>query len=157
MSRLSDYGIHVENLNNIGSVTIKGHALPIAFTMETMEYVADIYDNDYAAFERDSSDMLRRANGEFTSSTLSASDLKIMRTLIYAMLRTGGLEDSPQEIFTALGMGQDVLRAYSECMQIFARQNFQEVDLKKSQKPQDLKNSKTLQKNVRRKNRKKKR
>lgn len=155
MARLSDYGIHVDNLSNTGKVVIQGKEFPIAFTMESMEYVADVYDNDYAIFERDSNDMLRRVDGTFNSSSLTQGDLKIMRTLIYAMLRTGGLEETPDTIFKFLGMGNDVLSAYAACMKIFAEQNFQEVDLKKSMKPQDFKTSKTQNAKRKRKNRKK--
>lgn len=157
MARLADYGIHVDDLQNSGKVTIQGHSFPIAFTMQTMEYVADIYDEDFALFERDLQDMLQRADGQFTSSMLNASDLKIMRTLIYSMLRTGGLEESPETIFNFLGMSSDVLNVYAACMEIFAKQNFQVDDLKKSVKPQDYKSSKTPVVNANQKKRKKKR
>lgn len=61
-----------------------------------------------------------------------------MRALIYAMLRTGGLEEDPETIFKFLGMSGEVLSAYSTCMEIFASQTFQVEDLKKSKKPQDF-------------------
>lgn len=53
-----------------------------------------------------------------------------MRALIYAMLRTGGLEEDPETIFKFLGMSGEVLSAYSTCMEIFASQTFQVEDLK---------------------------
>ena len=61
-----------------------------------------------------------------------------MRALIYAMLRTGGLEESPETVFKVVGMNGDVLTAYAACMEIFSDQTFQVEDIKKSKKPQDF-------------------
>lgn len=138
MARLSDYGIHVEDLKNSAVVTIQGAELPISFTMQTMEFIADVYGGDYSQFESDMNAMLSKKEGKISSANLSPSDLKIMRALIYAMLRTGGLEENPETIFKFLGMSGEVLSAYSTCMEIFASQTFQVEDLKKSKKPQDF-------------------
>lgn len=137
MARLADYGINVSDFSNVQEIEIRGTAFPIAFTLETMEYIADVYDGDYAEFEAAMNNMLKKADGKLTSSTLSPADLKIMRALIYGMLKTGGLEETPETIFQFLGMSADVLTAYSACMEIFADQTFQVEDLKKSKKPQD--------------------
>ena len=138
MARLSDYGIHVEDLKNSATVTIQGVEFPISFTMQTMEFIADVYGGDYSQFESDMNAMLYKKEGKISSANLSPSDLKIMRALIYAMLRTGGLEENPETIFKFLGMSGEVLSAYSTCMEIFASQTFQVEDLKKSKKPQDF-------------------
>lgn len=138
MARLSDYGIHVEDLKNSATVIIQGVEFPISFTMQTMEFIADVYGGDYSQFESDMNAMLYKKEGKISSANLSPSDLKIMRALIYAMLRTGGLEENPETIFKFLGMSGEVLSAYSTCMEIFASQTFQVEDLKKSKKPQDF-------------------
>ena len=138
MARLSDYGIHIEDLKNSATVTIQGVEFPISFTMQTMEFIADVYGGDYSQFESDMNAMLYKKEGKISSANLSPSDLKIMRALIYAMLRTGGLEENPETIFKFLGMSGEVLSAYSTCMEIFASQTFQVEDLKKSKKPQDF-------------------
>ena len=138
MARLSDYGIHVEDLKNSATVTIQGVEFPISFTMQTMEFIADVYGGDYSQFESDMNAMLYKKEGKISSANLSPSDLKIMRALIYAMLRTGGLEEDPETIFKFLGMSGEVLSSYSSCMEIFASQTFQVEDLKKSKKPQDF-------------------
>ena len=153
MARLADYGIHVEDLKNSAVVTIQGAEFPIAFTMQTMEFIADVYDGDYSQFESDMNAMLSKKEGQISSANLSPSDLKIMRALIYAMLRTGGLEEDPETIFKFLGMSGEVLSAYSTCMEIFASQTFQVEDLKKSKKPQDLQKTQAKRK-VNKKNRK---
>ena len=103
MAKLADYGIVV---SDTPTVTIKGHQFPILLTMETMEHIADIYDDDYSKFEED-------------------------------MLKTGGLDETPETIFKFLGMNSTVVEVYGACMEVFAAQNFQDVDVKKSKKPQD--------------------
>ncbi|MGC2984319.1 hypothetical protein [Enterococcus faecium] len=154
MARLSDYGIHVEDLKNSATVTIQGVEFPISFTMQTMEFIADVYGGDYSQFESDMNAMLYKKEGKISSANLSPSDLKIMRALIYAMLRTGGLEEDPETIFKFLGMSGEVLSAYSTCMEIFASQTFQVEDLKKSKKPQDFQKAQAKRKKNK-KNRKK--
>ncbi|WP_422698898.1 hypothetical protein ACOX9P_09070 [Enterococcus durans] len=138
MARLSDYGIHMNDFSNVRKVSIRGHMFPVAFTMETMEYISDVYDADYSKFEADTNAMFQKKSGQFSSANLTANDLKIMRALIYGMLRTGGLEETPETIFALLGMGSDVLAAYGTCAEIFSDQMFQVEDLKKSKKPQDF-------------------
>ncbi|EMF0052575.1 hypothetical protein ED263_RS02490 [Enterococcus hirae] len=154
MARLSDYGIHVEDLKNSATVTIQGVEFPISFTMQTMEFIADVYGGDYSQFESDMNTMLYKKEGKISSANLSPSDLKIMRALIYAMLRTGGLDENPETIFKFLGMSGEVLSAYSTCMEIFASQTFQVEDLKKSKKPQDFQKAQAKRKKNK-KNRKK--
>lgn len=138
MAKLSDYGISVKDFSNVRKIVIKNTEFPIAFTMETMEYIADVYGGDYSKFENDMNAMLKKADGKLNSGNLSPGDLKIMRALIYGMLKTGGLDETPEIIFQFLGMNGDVLSAYSTCMEIFADQTFQVDDLKKSKKPQDF-------------------
>ena len=154
MARLSDYGINIDDVSNARKVIIQGHELPVVFTMETMEYIADVYGGDYSQFEADMNSMLKKKQNQITSGNLSASDLKIMRALIYGMLRTGGLEESPGAIFQFLGMNGEVLSAYAACMEIFADQTFQVEDLKKSKKPQDFQKAQTKRKKNKKKRKK---
>ncbi|MCO5478212.1 hypothetical protein IGJ28_000279 [Enterococcus sp. AZ091] len=154
MAKLSDYGI---TLDELPTVTIRGKQFPVDATMETWEYIAEIYDQDYSIFEADMNDMLKRANGKLDSRSITPSDFKIMRALIYGMLRTGGLEENPKTIERLLGMGDEVLQVYSTCMKIYAPKQFQEVDLKKSKKPQDYQVSKNQKRKSRNQNRKRNR
>lgn len=154
MAKLSDYGINVDEFKSAAIVKIQGQDFPIAFTMETMEYVADIYDQDYAIFERDTNAMIQKKDGQMLTSELTPSDLKIMRTLVYSMLRTGGLDEDADTIMKFLGMSNDILGVYGVCMEIFSNQTFQVEDLKKSVKPQDFQR-KSNKSNKQRKNPKK--
>lgn len=106
MAKLADYGIVI---SDTPTVTIQGHQFPILLTMETMEYIADVYDDDYSKFEADMNEMINKSGGRISSKDLSASDLKIMRALIYGMLRTGGLEETPETIFKFLGMSATIV------------------------------------------------
>lgn len=155
MAKLADYGIQVSDLTNTRKVTIQGHEFPVTFTMETMEYIADIYNGDYSEFEAAMNEMLKKADGKLTSQNLSPSDLKIMRALIYGMLRTGGLDESPAAIFQFLGMNGNVLSAYAACMEIFSAQTFQVEDLKKSMTPRDFQSPKKANQKSKRKKRRK--
>ena len=69
-----------------------------------------------------------------------------MRALIYAMLKTGGLEDDPEDIFLFLGMNRLSLDVYGVCMEIFTNQTFQVEDIKKSTSDNTFKPSKQTQK-----------
>ncbi|MFS7199268.1 hypothetical protein AB6834_02685 [Carnobacterium divergens] len=141
MAKLSDYGIKLDDIDSSEKVKIRGQFFPVDFHMESMEYIADVYDDDYSKFEKDTNDMLKRLDGELTSSKLTANDLKIMRSLIFAMLRTGGLEEDCETVSKLVGVGNDMLEIYSVCMKIFSNNNFQVGDLKKSKKPQDFQRS----------------
>ncbi len=65
MARLSDYGIHVEDLKNSAVVIIQGAEFPISFTMQTMEFIADVYGGDYSQFESDMNAMLSKKKDKF--------------------------------------------------------------------------------------------
>lgn len=155
MARLADYGIQVSDFSNTRKVMIQGHKFPVSFTLETMEYIADIYGGDYSIFEADMNAMLERSEGQLNSKTLTPSDLKIMRALIYGMLRTGGLDENPKTIFQFLGMNGDVLSAYAACMEIFSAQTFQVEDIKKSTTPRDFQSPKKANQKSKRKKRRK--
>ncbi|MFS7388542.1 hypothetical protein AB6884_03440 [Carnobacterium maltaromaticum] len=148
MAKLSDYGIKVDDIDSSKKIKIRGAEFPVDFHVKSMEYVADVYNDDYSEFEKDTNDLLSRMSGKMTMDKLSANDLRIMRCLIYSMLRTGGLDEDEETIYRLLGIGNDLLRVYGVCMEIFTAGAFQVEDLKKSKKPQDFQKSskKTLKK-----------
>ena len=142
MAKLSDYGIKVDELDNISKVNIDGHMFPVVLSFEAFEYIADVYGEDYSVFEDDLNDFLKRSNGEIRMSAIRKSDWQLVKSLVYGMLRAGGLEETPKTIFTWLGMRTETIKVFSACMQIFSKQNFQEEDLKKSKEPQDFQRKK---------------
>lgn len=138
MAKLSDYGIKVGSLNNASKVKIDGQMFPVVLSFEAFEYIADVYGEDYAVFETDLNNFLLRAKGELRLTDIRKSDWRLIKSLVYGMLRAGGLEEDPNTIFTWLGMRPETVKVFSACMQIFSKQNFQEQDLKKSKEPQDF-------------------
>lgn len=152
MARLSDLGIETKNVDNRRVIYIQGKPVPVVLSMETMEHIAEVYDDDYAIFERDLNNMIKRSDGELNTGKLKSSDLKIMRSLIYAMVRSGGIECTPEELSTAIGFTHELLDIFGQCMEIFSKQRFQVEDLKKSRKPQDFKKTSKKVKNQRNRN-----
>jgi hypothetical protein len=139
MATLKELGINVGVNHHF--ITIQNVKVPIAFTMESMEHITDVYGEDYFVFEQDLNKMLLDKNGKQRKTLIpTRENMKIMRALIYSMVRTGGTETDPNELERAIPFSQ-VPDIYSACMEVFLEQNFQESDVKKSQKPQDFKKS----------------
>lgn len=153
MSKLADFGIHVENLSNYDTVRIDGHDFPVVLSHEAMEYIGIVYKDDYLQFEQDLNSFLERSNGEINTGNIKSHDWRIMKSLVYGMLCAGGLEENPKTVFTWLGVRNETIDVFSKCMEIFSKNNYQVEDLKKSKKPQDY--QKPNNKNHKRKNPKK--
>lgn len=123
MARLSDL-INVEN--NLRHITVQDAKIPIHFGMDAMEYIADIYEDDYSVFEQDLST-------EFTGKNkveASRKNMKIIRALIYGMVRSGGTECTPEELHRSIPFSQ-LPGVYETCLNVFMEQNFSVDDLKK--------------------------
>ena len=135
MARLKDL-VNVDL--NTDFILVQDTQLPINFGMDAMEYIADIYGEDYSVFEKD-------LNEEFAgkeSIKATRKNMKIIRALIYGMVRSGGTECSPKELQNSIPFSQ-VSNIYQICLDVFMSQNFEEQDLKKSVKPQDFQKKKT--------------
>lgn len=143
MARLSDL-VNIEL--NIDHIKIQNEEIPISFGMDAMEYIADVYGEDYSVFERD-------LNDEFVGKDVivaNRKNMKIIRALIYGMVRSGGTECTPEELQRSIPFSQ-VTDIYQVCLDVFMSQNFEEQDLKKSVQPQDFQKK---NQNKKRKNRK---
>lgn len=147
MARLSDFGIQVDKLSNQDTVTIDGHDFPIVLSHESIEYIGIVYGDDYEEFQNHLNDFLKRSEGEITLGKIRANDWKIIKSLVYGMLRAGGLEETPHTIFTWLGMRSETVQVFAKCMQVFSKNTFQVEDLKKSTKPQDYQKPKRRKRN----------
>lgn len=144
MARLSDL-VNIEL--NIDHIKIQNEQIPISFGMDAMEYIADVYGEDYSVFEKD-------LNNEFVGKeaiVANRKNMKIIRALIYGMVRSGGTECTPEELQRSIPFSQ-VTDIYQVCLDVFMSQNFEEKDLKKSVQPQDFRKK---NQNKNKKNRKK--
>lgn len=92
--------------------------------MESMEYVQEAYGKSYAQFEADMNKMMRKGQVR-----MGKKELKLIRSLIYAMVRSGGTECTLSELEGSIPF-YDIVNVYDTAMSVFLRQNFQEADVK---------------------------
>ncbi|MBH0340330.1 phage protein, partial [Bacillus thuringiensis] len=99
--------------------------IPVIFTFESFPYVEESYGKPYHEFEKEMNDMV--SQGSFS---LGEKEAKLMRSLIYAMVRSGGTECTPTEIKHAIPL-YDVPGIFQVVWDIFNHQNFQHTDMEK--------------------------
>ncbi|MDH4419937.1 hypothetical protein QEZ44_00490 [Bacillus cereus] len=122
MARLSD----LVNVNiNVNTIKIQGVEIPVVFTFESFPYVEESYGKEYHEFEKEMNEMMKK--GQFS---LGEKEAKLMRSLIYAMIRSGGTECSPTEIKNAIPL-YDLPDIFQVVFQIFQGQTFQHSDMEK--------------------------
>ncbi|HFU7087214.1 TPA: hypothetical protein ACGN8S_002249 [Bacillus cereus] len=122
MARLSDL-VNVEI--NINKIKIQGVDIPVIFTFESFPYVEESYGKPYHEFEKEINDMMAKRE-----LSLGEHEAKLMRSLIYAMVRSGGTECTPTEIKNAIPL-YDVPDIFKVVFEIFQGQNFQNEDMEK--------------------------
>lgn len=122
MARLSD----LVNVNiNVNTIKIQGVKIPVIFTFESFPYVEEAYGKSYHEFEKEMNETLEKG-----SFSLGEKEAKLMRSLIYAMIRSGGTECTPTEIKNAIPL-YDLPDIFQVVFQIFNGQNFQHSDMEK--------------------------
>ncbi|WP_410985929.1 hypothetical protein [Bacillus paranthracis] len=122
MARLSD----LVNVNiNVNTIKIQGVEIPVVFTFESFPYVEESYGKEYHEFEKEMNEMMKK--GQFS---LGEKEAKLMRSLIYAMIRSGGTECTPEEIKNAIPL-YDLPDIFQVVFQIFSGQTFQYSDMEK--------------------------
>ena len=122
MARLSD----LVNVNiNVNTIKIQGVEIPVVFTFESFPYVEESYGKEYHEFEKEMNDMMKK--GQFS---LGEKEAKLMRSLIYAMIRSGGTECTSEEIKNAIPL-YDLPDIFQVVFQIFSGQTFQYSDMEK--------------------------
>ncbi|PGX09267.1 hypothetical protein [Bacillus sp. AFS033286] len=122
MARLSD----LVNVNiNVNTIKVQGVEIPVVFTFESFPYVEESYGKEYHEFEKEMNEMMKK--GQFS---LGEKEAKLMRSLIYAMIRSGGTECSPTEIKNAIPL-YDLPDIFQVVFQIFQGQTFQHSDMEK--------------------------
>ncbi|MFI8710253.1 hypothetical protein ACIGHG_25325 [Bacillus sp. NPDC077411] len=122
MARLSD----LVNVNiNVNTIKIQGVKIPVIFTFESFPYVEEAYGKSYHEFEKEMNETLEKG-----SFSLGEKEAKLMRSLIYAMVRSGGTECTPTEVKNAIPL-YDLPDIFQVVFQIFNGQNFQHSDMEK--------------------------
>lgn len=122
MAKLSD----LINVNeNKDHVTIQGVEIPIAFTMQTMEFVAEGYGKSFAQLEKDLNAMFKKK-----VVTMGNKELKLISALLYGMVRSGGTETTVEELIQSIPFNE-VPQVANELMRVFNDKYFQPEDYAK--------------------------
>lgn len=122
MAKLKD----LINVNiNRDTITIQGVEIPVVFTMESFPYVEEAYGASYIQYEKDLNELMRKGEVE-----LGKTELKIINSLIYGMVRAGGTETTPDELETAIPLS-DKPGIFQSVLGIFNNQIFQASDVKR--------------------------
>ncbi|KLV26212.1 phage protein [Niallia circulans] len=122
MARLSD----LVNVNiNRDEIKIQGVSIPVIFTMKSFPFVEEAYGKAYHIFEKDIHKMLTTG-----TVVLGKKETKLMYSLIYAMVKSGGTDCTPYELENSIPIA-DLEGIFQTVLDIFNRQNFQTEDMEK--------------------------
>lgn len=128
MAKLSEL-VNVGETNDV--ITLHGISnnggdleLPIAFTMGTLDYVAEAYGKPFAQFEKEMNKMMGK------EILMRGKELKILNALIYGVVRTGGTETTPDELARIIPFA-DMNGIAQSVMTVFNTSYFQAKDIGK--------------------------
>lgn len=140
MAKLRD----LVNVNvNVDHIEIQGEKIPIMFSMSALDYIQEAYGKPYPVFERDLNNMMKQKQ-----VTLRGNELKLIRSLMYGMVRAGGTECTIKELEGAIAINE-IVSAYETVMDVFMNGNFQQKDLETVKKQPKNRNSHNRNRNNR--------
>ena len=108
---------------NVDYIDIQGEKIPIMFSMSALDFIQEAYGKPYPVFERDLNNMLKQGK-----VLLTGNELKLIRSLMYGMVRAGGTECTIKELEGAIAINE-IVSAYETVMGVFMNGNFQQKDL----------------------------
>lgn len=106
-------------------IKIQDAEIPVIFTFKSFPYVEEAYGKSYGNFEKDLNRMLQKGN-----IRVGKNEMKLMYSLIYAMVRSGGTDCTPYELENSIPLS-DIQGVFQTVLNIFNRQNFQVSDSEK--------------------------
>ncbi len=98
------------------------------FSMSALDYIQEAYGKPYPIFEKNLNQMLQK-----DQVTLRGNELKIIRSLMYGMVRAGGTECTIKELEGAIAINE-IVSAYETVMDVFVNGNFQQKRFRNSKK-----------------------
>lgn len=122
MAKLRDL-VNVNINRNI--IKIQGVEIPVIFTFKSFPYLEEAYGKPYHVFEQDLNRMMKKGRVE-----LGKNEVRLMNTLIYAMVRSGGTDATIAEIENAIPL-HDLPDIFQVVLGIFNNQIFQQKDTNK--------------------------
>lgn len=132
MAKLRDL-VNVEA--NIDHIVIQNTEIPVMFSMASLDFIQEAYGKPYPVFEKDLNKMMVQKQ-----ITLTGNELKLVRSLIYGMVRAGGTECTVKELEGAITI-HEIVKVYETIMNVFMSSNFQEKDLETLKKPRKPRNN----------------
>lgn len=122
MAKLKD----LVNVNiNRDVIKIQGVDIPVIFTFKSFPYLEEAYGKPYHIFEKELNQMMKKGKVR-----LGKRETHLMYSLIYAMVRSGGTECTPEELEGAIPLN-DLPGIFEVILPIFNRQIFQPKDANK--------------------------
>ena len=119
MAKLRD----LVNVNiNVDYLEIQGEKFYYVFNVSIRLYSRSLW-KAVSYFEKDLNQMLQK-----DQVTLRGNELKIIRSLMYGMVRAGGTECTIKELEGAIAINE-IVSAYETVMDVFVNGNFQQKDL----------------------------
>lgn len=122
MAKLSDL---ISTKGKQRTVTIQGVEIPVAFNMMTLEYVAESYGKSFSQYEKDLNSLMKRKTVQ-----MGVKELRVINSLIYGIVRSGGTETTPEELSSAIGFNE-IQSVWSDALDVFNDGYFQPNDLEK--------------------------
>lgn len=110
---------------NQESITIQGVSIPVIFTFKSFPYIEETYGKSYSVFEKELKAILKTGKVK-----LGKKEVKIMNSLIYAMIKSAGTDCTINEIETAIPIS-DLPGIFQVVLNIFGDHNFQISDMEK--------------------------
>lgn len=99
--------------------------LPIRFTMQTMDYISHAYGAPFVKILKDIEKM--DTKGE---NAIDSRMIRLMKALIYGVVRSGGTETTPNELADAIPISL-MEEIFEKAMALFEKNYFQEEDTRK--------------------------
>lgn len=122
MAKLSDL---ISTKGKKRTITIQGVKIPVNFNMMTLEYVAEAYGKSFSQFEKDLNILMKRKTVQ-----MGTKELKLINSLIYGVVRSGGTETTPEELAGSIDFNE-IQSVWSDAMAVFNDSYFQPEDISK--------------------------
>lgn len=130
MSRLKDL---LPELKEDNFIEIMGVKIPIRFNMMTLSYIEEASGKPFSELEN----QLSKFDGDDTE--INSEMLEMMSALLYAVVKTGGTETTPNELMNAIPTVNDTITIFEQVVELFDASYFQEEDTDKLKNEDDSK------------------
>jgi len=110
---------------NRDTIQIQGVDIPVIFTFKSFPYLEEAYGKPYHVFEKDLNLMLKKGK-----VSLGKNEVRLMNALIYAMIRSGGMDATVSEVEGAIPLS-DLPDIFQVAFRLFNNQIFQAQDAQK--------------------------